>query len=76
MRQLYLSPWPSSGRDGLFFIFGHDNGDLKTYPRDNSIRRAMLDILDSGQKLRCGGMFILSENISSFGEEHYRKNWK
>ncbi|MFA7229914.1 MAG: hypothetical protein WC071_01460 [Victivallaceae bacterium] len=76
MRQLYLSPWPSNGRDGMFFIFGRDAGDFKTYPRDNSIRRAMLEILDSGQKLRSGGMFILPEHINHFGEEYYRKNWR
>jgi hypothetical protein len=76
MRQLYLQPWRSSGRDGLFFIFGRDDGDLKDYPRDNSVRRAMLDILASGRRLRSGGMFILPEHLESFGREYYRRTWR
>jgi hypothetical protein len=75
MRQLYLLPWRSGGRDGLFFIFGRDDGDPKDYPRDNSVRRAMLDILASGRRLRCGGMFILPEHLESFGQEYYRRGW-
>jgi len=75
MRQLYLLPWRSGGRDGLFFIFGRDDGDPKDYPRGNSMRRAMLDILASGRRLRCGGMFILPEHLEHFGQEYYRRTW-
>ena len=75
MRQLYLLPWRSSGRDGLFFLFGRDDGDLKDYPRDTSVRRALLDILASGRRLRCGGMFILPPHLEQVGQEYYRKTW-
>ncbi|MDD5728144.1 MAG: hypothetical protein PHV59_06245 [Victivallales bacterium] len=76
MRQVYLFPMISSGKDGLFFIFGKEHGDLSEYPRDNSIRRAMLSVFDEGKRLRTGGMFYLPEHLSQFGTEYYRANWK
>lgn len=76
MRQVYLFPMASTGKDGLFFIFGKEHGDISEYPRDNSVRRAMLSIFDSGKRLRSGGMFYLPENLDQFGEEYYRGGWK
>ncbi|NLF17483.1 MAG: DUF5596 domain-containing protein [Lentisphaerae bacterium] len=75
MRQLYLTPWRSSGRDGLFFIFGREDGDRSQYPRDTSIRRALLQILDSGRRLRVGGMVLLPGHLPHLGEEYYRRQW-
>jgi hypothetical protein len=74
MRQVYLFPCRSNGKDGGFFIFGKDSGDISRYPTDNSVRNAMLNILDSGRRLRSGGMFILPEHLDRFGEEYYRNN--
>ncbi|MDD5598907.1 MAG: hypothetical protein PHV82_13245 [Victivallaceae bacterium] len=76
MRQTYLFPMPSSGKDGLFFIFGKEQDDISEYPRNNSLRRAMLSILDKGKRLRTGGMFYLPEHLSQFGTEYYRTAWK
>ncbi len=76
MQQLYLLPWRSSGKDGMFFIFGRDDGNWREYPRDNSIRRTMLDILESGRRLRLQGMFYLFDDIPQFGTEYYRNNWQ
>jgi hypothetical protein len=76
MRQLYLFPMLSTGKDGLFFLFGKDHGDVLQYPRDNSVRRAMLSIFDEGKRLRLGGMFYLPEHLDQFGTEYYRTNWK
>ncbi len=75
MRQIYLFPMLSTGKDGLFFIFGKDYGDISQYPRDNSVRRAMLSIFDEGKRLRVGGMFYLPEHLDQFGTEYYRRNW-
>src|SRR5690606_37479432 len=57
--ELYLFPVPSTGRDGLYFVFCRDEIDPATAPRDTILRRAMADHLASGQTLRSGGMFFL-----------------
>ena len=72
MRQVYLFPVPSTGKDGLFFIFGREDGELTDYPRNNSVRRALLSILDAGKRLRSGGMFYLPEHLEQFGTQYYR----
>jgi len=74
MRQCYLWPAPSSGRDGLFFLFGtrFKPDELDRFPRDTSQRRAMLDILQSGGRLRNGNMFFFAEDLPRYGTEPYR----
>lgn len=74
MRELYLFPTISSGNDGVYFIFGRHDGDYKDYPRDNSVRCAMLDVLQNGGRLRVGGMFFLEDDIARFGQQAYRNN--
>ncbi len=56
----FLFPVLSSqnGMDGLFFVFGRDDNRFSEYPRDNSLRRALLAILASGRLLRSGGILI------------------
>jgi hypothetical protein len=76
MRETYLFPYRSTGRDGMFFIFGEAPEDHSKLPRDNSIRRAMLDILDSNKRLRLGGMLFLPGDIENFGSQHYRQMFK
>lgn len=71
----YLYPLRSNGREGLFFLFGREYGELSTYPRDNSARRAMLAILESGGRLRSEGMFFLPEELPAFDAEPYRTGW-
>ncbi|MCI7643548.1 MAG: acyltransferase domain-containing protein [Lentisphaeria bacterium] len=73
--ELYLFPLMSGGTDGLFFIFGRDDTNYADYPRDNSMRRCMLDILDRGEKLRNGGCFFLTEDLDKFGTQCYRNNY-
>jgi len=72
LRSCYLYPQRSNGREGLFFLFGKDYGDTSEYPRDNSARRAMLNILESGGRLRREGMFFLPEELERFATEPYR----
>jgi hypothetical protein len=74
-RELYLFPWPSNGKAGLFFLFGEDDVDTATAPRDTSIRRAVLDHLAAGRPLRNGGMFLLTEDFPHFGTQYYRTHW-
>ncbi len=75
MKQLYLFPWQSSGREGMFFIFGRECDDWRNYPADNSVRQAMLNILKSDRRLKNGGMFYLAEHVNRFGEEYYRNGF-
>lgn len=72
-RELYLFPMTSTGRDGLYFIFNHDEIDPATAPRDTRLRRAFIDHLTAGQPLRSGGMFFLFDDLPQYGTQVYRK---
>ncbi len=74
-RELYLFPTPSSGKDGLYFIFYKDDVDIQTAPRDTTLKRAFLDHLAAGIPLRNGGMFMLKDDFRRFGTQHYRSQW-
>jgi hypothetical protein len=76
MRELYLFPCPAAGKDGMFFLFGKEPDDHKGLPRDNSVRKAMLSILDEGKRLRTGGMLFLPEDINKFGTKHYQNKFE
>ncbi len=71
-RELYLYPVPSTGQDGLVFIFGRADVDPATAPRDTSLRRGILDFLAAGHRWRGGGMFFLTEDLPRFGTHVYR----
>ena len=72
MRELYLFPYVSSGRDGVTFIFSSDEGDISKYRCGNTIQSVMVDVFKSGGRLRRGGMFFLREHIDLFGKKPYR----
>ncbi len=72
-REVHLFPLEiGDGTDGLFFLFGRDDGDPLAYPADNSARRAMLDVIRDGGTLKSGGMFLLAEDLKDFGTQVYR----
>jgi hypothetical protein len=71
-QEMYLYPVPSSGRDGLFFVFAEDQVDLATAPRDTSLRRAVLDWLAAGHRLMSGGAFVLTGDLARYGTQPYR----
>lgn len=74
LREGYLYPHEiGDGRDGLFFLFGRMDGDPLSYPADNSMRRAMLDVLREGGILKRGGMVLPAADLKFFGTQHYRK---
>ncbi|MFA6293636.1 MAG: hypothetical protein WC637_17750 [Victivallales bacterium] len=75
MRELYLFPVQSSGNDGMFFVFCRDFKDLSEAPRETRLQKAMMDILESGRKLRSSGMAFFIEDLKYFGTGHYRKSW-
>ena len=74
-RELYLFPVPSTGRDGLWFIYLQEPVDLATAPRDTSLRRAVADYLVAGNPWRGGGMFFLVEHLDRLGSAYYRSHW-
>jgi len=74
-RELYLFPVPSGNRSGLYFVFGEDDVDPNSGPRDTSMRRALLDHLAAGGGLITGGMFLLSEDFEQYGTQVYRGQW-
>lgn len=77
MRQLFLFPIPSKGDDGMFFVFcTRELSDTKRLPRDTSLQRALLEIVESGRKLRSSGMFFLLDDLEYFGSCHYRRSAK
>lgn len=70
--ELYLYPVPSTGRDGLVFIFGQDDPRPDTAPRGTRLQRAILDFLAAGNRWRNGGMFFLAADLPHFGQGWYR----
>lgn len=77
-REVYEFPMPSTGNDGLYFVFGQDKIDPQTAPRDSKLRRAILQHLESGKTLRSGGMFFLFDDMEKYGTQCYRvmeKKW-
>ncbi len=68
-RSVFMVEHPvTENKDGLFFLFGRDDGDpLKEYPADNSARRAMLQVLRDGHKLKSGVMILPTSQLDLFG---------
>jgi len=76
MRECYLFPFVSSGRDGMFFLFGEKcDGDPALLPHGTSVERAMLGVLEAGNRLRCGGMLYFAEDLERFGTSVYRNSF-
>ncbi len=74
--ELYLFPRPSNGKDGLYFVFDRHEVPLDSAPRNTALRRAYLDHLKAGNRLRNGGMFFLKADFPKFGKKHYRSQWE
>ena len=75
MRELYLFPVESTGNDGVFFVFCREHPDRATAPRNTSLQKTMLDILERGGKLRSGGMVFLKNDLPWFGTQFYRSRF-
>lgn len=72
LREFYLFPIPSGGRDGLYFVFGRSDIESATAPRDTRLRRGILERFDRGLPYRGGGMFFLPEDLPRFGAACYQ----
>jgi len=69
--EFYLFPILSGGRSGFGRIFGSDNQDILTAPRDTTLRRAVLDHLEAGGYLRGGGGLLFAEDLN-WGKQVYQ----
>ena len=79
MRECYLFPNYSSGQDGISYVFGRypvKKEDFPQLPRVTSVQRTLLEILESGQYLRNGGMVYFAEDLPSFGTNSYRTQFQ
>lgn len=78
MKECYLFPHASNGQDGMFFLFGKymKEEDFATAPRDTRLRSTMLDLAQTPEQLRCGGMIYFLEDLDHYGEGVYRKNFR
>lgn len=50
-------------RSGFYFVFGDDDIDIETAPRDTSLRRALLDHVQSGGVITGGGMILMRDEV-------------
>ena len=75
MREVYLFPFRSVGVEGLQFVFGKSQQDWSEFPADNSLRLTFHRLRESGKRLKCGGMFIDSKAVDSFGTQKYRNDY-
>lgn len=75
MRELYLSPYPSTDSDGLSFVFGKSAKDWSDFPRKTSLQRTFHQLRESGRRLKEGGMFIDRRGIENFGKAIYHSEY-
>ncbi len=75
MRRVYLFPFPSTGTEGLVFVFGKQDDDWSGYPADNSLRKAFHRVRETGRRLKAGGMFIEARGLAEYSDGHYRKEY-
>ncbi len=75
-RETYLFPVPASRSDGLIFLFGTDDPLSANAPRDNGLRRTILEHLEKGGAWGNGGMFFLPEYLSEYGSRPYLRRWR
>ncbi len=66
--QGYWYPSWHSGKDGVFFIFGRDDEDVRNYPGDNRMRRAFQNVVSEGGELIAQGFYFSMAELERFGE--------
>jgi len=73
-REFYLYPFPGSLGFLWGFVFGDGKIDLKNIPRDTSLRRSVLDWIESGKELfDLPGLYFQSP--SKWGSQIYMSQW-
>ena len=72
-RNVYMTPCPvPSGTPGTYFVYGEVECDPRERECITSLHRAFCRVLERGEPLRNGNMFILPEDVEKFGSNYYR----
>ncbi len=72
-RNVYLTPCHvPSGTPGTYFVYGEVECDPRERECVTSLHRAFCRVLERGEPLRTGSMFILPEDVEKFGSQYYR----
>jgi hypothetical protein len=74
-REVYLFPVRHGRNEGLYYTLGADEFDPESAPRDTSLQRAIGGYLAAGGVWRCGGMFLMREDLARYGGGFYRSDW-
>lgn len=53
----------STGKDGMFFLFGTESDDPAKLPRNTTLQRSVIDFMQRGGKLRSSGIFFYADEI-------------
>ncbi len=69
-RLFYLYPILGSDSQTFSRVFGEKPEDLSKAPKDNTLRKAILEFLEGGNHLHDAGGFILPGDV---GEDYYQK---
>ena len=77
-RQVYLLPSTSNGRSTIERVFGTEQIDVATAPRDTTLRRAVLGLIEAGGGPGSGKCALFPEELrrGGWGAEPYRRDWK
>ncbi len=73
-REGYLFPDGVGQDDFLNFTFGASSIDPATAPRDTRLRRAVVEHLQRGGTMRCGGFLYMRRDLPRFGTQPYRNS--
>ena len=74
IQRMYLFPIARHDQAGMFFVFGPNFEDLASLPRETSLQRAMISVLEGGGRLRQAGMFVHRDDLdAAFAEKTYRR---
>ena len=75
-RNVYMTPArPPCGKPGVFFVYGDEECDPGSRPRTTRLHQAFCRILDRGEPLRSGLMFIPASEVEFYGTEYFRKKY-
>ncbi len=63
MKMGHLFPVKSTGKDGMFFLFGRETDELSELPRETTLQRSLIDYMRQGGRLRSGGIFFFPDEL-------------
>lgn len=76
-REGYLFPtFPLTRTNGLFFVFGRSDEDIRELPQRNSLEKAFHRVLESGRFLGDCGWLYLASDIDEYGTQKYRRQYQ